>query len=74
MSYGLTFEIREIKASNAVCRHKDHSCDDPIARGEEVLVVTFMGNRAIFCKKHMRDVIEQMKTVSEEFYIRVRCN
>jgi len=63
-------EIRKVKGSNARCRHKDHPYNQPIPKGKEALVVSFMGRNAMFCKDHMKDVIEDMKSVCEEFYIR----
>lgn len=70
MSSGLTIEIRKIKSSRARCRHKSHPYYKPIDMGEEALVVSFMDRNAIFCKEHMKDIIEDMKSVCEEFYIR----
>lgn len=65
-----SIEIRKIKSTNARCRHKSHPYNQPIEKGEEALVISFMDRNAIFCREHMKDVIEDMKSVCEEFYIR----
>jgi len=65
-----TVKIRKIKSARARCRHKAHPYGQPIEKGEEALVVSFMDRNVIFCKAHMKDVIEDMRDVCEEFYIR----